>query len=139
MFYKLISHKIPLVLVLTITVLSGCVAIKGMFGSVVQAYKGPQKEDAELALIKDAIRKDYGYAVLAKVDDIPYGDDAFLGWPSKVHVLPGTHKITVRCLAGDVYKFPYVTKTFEAGRRYDVLCKQEGYNDVSAVVLYSID
>lgn len=139
MFNKLMSYKMPFLLVLTVIALSGCVAIKGMFGDVVQAYKGPQKESAELALLKDAIRKDYGYAVVAKVDDIPYGDDAFLGWPSKVQILPGTHKITVRCLAGETYKFPYITKTFIAGRRYDVLCKQEGYNNVSAVILYSID
>jgi len=127
-----------LTFVIVTGLLTGCVAIKGMTGSIVQAYKGPQKAETELALLQDSIRDGYGYAVLARVDDIPYGDDAFLGWPSKVQILPGTHKITLRCLAGDTYKFPYIHATFEAGKKYDVLCKQEGYNDVSAVILRSI-
>ena len=111
--------------------LSGCVGIAGMAGASVKAYDGPEKPDAEIAILLSP--KGGGYrAMLAKVDGQTYGDDFLRGFPSTTKVLPGRHQVVVKCMSGNRYAFPSFTAVFEAGHSYGLECTDVGGNRASA-------
>ncbi len=115
---------------------SGCVGISGMLGGHVNAYEGPEKLDSDVAtLVRTQNRGSFGSALLSKVDDETYGDDWLRGYPSVVKVLPGKHKITVKCILFNKHAFPAVTGWFEAGRYYELACMDlgNGYANASIV------
>jgi hypothetical protein len=117
-------------------VLNGCVGIAGLMGSHVKAYEGPEKPDSEVAtLVRTHDQSSFGSAYLSKVDDETYGDDFLRGFPSVVKILPGKHKITVKCHVADKYAFPKVTGTFEAGNYYELTCKDLGNGYAGATIV----
>lgn len=107
--------------------LSGCVGMAGMMGAAVKAYEGPDRKDSELAtLVRTKSEASFGKAYVKAVDDVDYGDDLFRGWPSVVKVLPGSHKIAVKCHVGGKYAFPSLRADLKAGARYEVGCRDLG-------------
>jgi hypothetical protein len=116
--------------------LSGCVGISGMMGGHVNAYEGPEKPDSEVATLVCTQNPDLsGNAFLSKVDEETYGDDLFRGFPRVVKILPGKHKITVKCLVSNKYAFPAVTGLFEAGRYYELTCNDVGRGYAKASIV----
>ena len=116
-----------------LALLSGCVGVAGLMGASVDAYEGPKKTDSEVAkIVRTKSGTSDGVGFLTKVDGVVYGDDLLRGFPSKVNVLPGQHQITVKCIVGRRYAFPSFTAYFEAGRHYELVCKDMGNGYASA-------
>lgn len=107
--------------------LSGCVGVAGMMGASVKAYEGPDRKDSELAtLVRTRTEGASGSAFVKAIDDVDYGDDLLRGWPSVVKVLPGNHKISVKCHIQRKYAFPWLRVDVKAGHTYEVGCRDRG-------------
>jgi hypothetical protein len=111
---------------------SGCVGVAGLAGAHVKAYKGPERPDSEVAILLTS-----GDALLSKVDDQTYGDDFFRGFPQVTKVLPGRHRVTVKCLVDSRYAFPSFDAVFDADHHYELRCSevQSGYAHAAATDL----
>lgn len=48
--------------------------------------------------------------------------NAFAGYPSEMHMLPGKYLVMTRCVIGGQYAFPSFTLEAVAGATYEVLC-----------------
>lgn len=115
--------------------LSGCVGIAGMAGAKVDAFSGPSRADSEVAVItRTKNPASFGRAFLKSVDDVDYGDDLLRGWPSTVRVLPGEHKIAVKCHMDSRHAFPAVRHRFVAGKTYELGCIDSGTGYAIATV-----
>lgn len=115
--------------------LPGCVAVTGALGASVNAYDGPTRKDADIAIL---VHGDgpvaYGTAYVKAIDDVDYGDDFLKGWPSTVKVIPGTHNVSVKCMVMRKYAFPSIHVQLKAGIRYEVGCTDLGNGFASAKV-----
>lgn len=108
----------------------GCVGVAGLAGGHVKAYKGPERQDSEVAILLTS-----GRALLSKVDDQTYGDDLLRGFPQVTKILPGRHRVTVKCLVDRRYAFPSFEAVFVADHHYELTCGevQDGYASASAI------
>jgi hypothetical protein len=116
------------------SLLAGCVGVAAVMGAHVKAYEGPQKPDSEIATLFTPIKevRPSGRAYLNKVDEEIYGDDMFRGWPVVVNILPGRHKITIKCtVVGYKVAYPAFTARFDAGHYYELTCKDLGNGSAS--------
>lgn len=105
-------------------------------GASVKAYEGPDRKDSELAtLVRTKSEASFGHAFVKAVDDISYGDDFLRGWPSVVKVLPGNHKIEVKCHLPGKYAFPSLRADLKAGRSYEVGCRDLGNGYAAASIM----
>lgn len=132
MLLSVSKHIIALTAAISTT---GCVGMAGMLGASVQAYDGPARADSEIAILVKSTSELSGATTFVKaVDDVSYGDDVLRGWPSMVKVLPGNHKVDVKCYYGDRHAFPTMTVDLKAGVRYEVGCRDLGNGYAEATI-----
>ena len=116
--------------------LSGCAGVAGVAGGYIKAYEVPERPDAELAILVSPRRGTGGpIAYLGKVDDETYGDDVLKGWPLVTKVLPGEHRIYMKCHMNTLKAFGTVTRTFQAGRYYELACVNLGTGYVNMNII----
>jgi hypothetical protein len=106
--------------------LSGCTAVSSLGGGHVKAYEGPERKDAEVATLFTPKPAGKPMAFLAKVDDLVYGDDYLRGYPMITKILPGSHRIYLKCNLNTHYAFTTITREFQAGRHYELICENTG-------------
>lgn len=115
--------------------ITGCVGLAGVMGASVQGYEGPERPDSEVAtLVKTQSETAFRIAYVKSVDDEVYGDDVLRGWPSTVKVLPGVHKIEIKCVFAGMYAFPSMQAELKAGMKYEVNCIDLGNGYAQAAI-----
>jgi hypothetical protein len=110
--------------------LSGCVAVGSLGGGYAKAYEGSELKDAELAILYTPKADGRPMAFAGKVDEQTVGDDYLKGYPMVTKVLPGQHRIYMKCNLNTQYAFTTVTRDFRAGRYYEMTCRNLGTGKV---------
>ena len=121
--------KIIKILFFGVSIFSLCSCVN-LFNSTIEAYSGPKKTPDQIASIRSPeTYNSSGYGMLSELNGKVYGSD-LKGFPSIVNVLPGIHKLKIKCDYYGSYAFPEFEMNFEAGKIYELRCANAGGNRV---------
>lgn len=95
---------------------SGCVSVHDWAGGHTNAFPGPDRSDSEVATITTPV---------VGIDEVSYGG-YIEGYPMNVKVLPGTHRIRIRCDEYRRFSLPLIRVTLQAGKSYEQYCVFNG-------------
>jgi len=115
-------------------VLCGCAAVNSLGGGYAKAYEGPELKDAEVAILYTPKPVGNPMAFVAKVDEQVVGDDMLRGYPMVTKVLPGDHRIYVKCNMNTHYAFTTLALRFQPGHYYELSCVNTGTGKASMTI-----